>query len=364
MKNYNNIFELSEWQLINQTIRAKNIQYSDDNNTVSIFNDFNAGSDLTNIYKLGEAIALDCEEAFDIQRDKQGNFKTAKPLKIAKMIQQLKNANTDYQTRYYCHDYISAVLEAMLRHSVYSFNSFCISVAESNEQQALAINGFIAEVRKVLSSEKVRERIRNRHKNAYKNYVSAIAYVDALFDQYTRLCVVRVDLDYKRLSDGSMVSQEETRHDIKALLNCIKTQALFENCVGHMGKMEFGHEKGYHFHMVFFFDGSKEIHDAYLGDKIGELWCKELTSGQGIYHNCNRNKLKEYGDKCGIGMVHHADQKRRNNLEYAIGYTVKADQFILAKPTGRSRVFFRGQSPKGRKSKAGRPREQFVAFNQ
>lgn len=33
--------------------------------------------------------------------------------------------------------------------------------------------------------------------------------------------------------------------------------------VGHIWKLEEGTTKGYHFHLMFFFDGSKVQHDAY-----------------------------------------------------------------------------------------------------
>lgn len=347
---------MSEGQIINQAMQSLNVQHSDEENVVSLFHDFNAGHDLSNIYLLGKEIDLGLDDAFEITYDKSGNFVNAKPLKIARLLDGLKNCNTNYHIKYFCHDYISEILKALERCGQRTFNNFYISDAKHNEAHAKAINAFIAEVRKILRSEKIQQRIRNKSKNAYKNFKSAQAYVNALFDIHSRLCVVRVDLEYKRLPDNSMVSLEEARHDIRAVQTCVKKHPLFENCVGYLGKQEFGHDKGYHYHMLFFFNGSKEIEDVYLGDKIGDLWCQQITSGQGIYHNCNRKKYKDYGEKCGIGMVHHADLKLRENLDYAIGYAVKADQYVLAKPTARSRVFIRGQLPKIKKNTLGRPR--------
>jgi hypothetical protein len=349
-------FEKSDSDLIQQVVRDSNIQFSDNDDNVYVLNNYNAGIDVFNIGELGRLIAESWNDAYEIVRDNTGKFIEAIPTEIAKKLVELKHARADYHRTVCCHDYVYQVLEALWRRGIYSFDKLNADKAESNEVHACAINDLIVEIRKKLQSYKVQERMANKRKNAKKNYVSALQLTNALFTRYSRLCVIRVDFGYKRYADGSMVTQTDAALDMKSFLAWTKKHVLFEHCVGYVGKIEFGMEKGYHFHNFFYFDGANVIDDVYYADQIGKFWVNEITSGQGIYENCNKRKYQRYPGKCGIGMVHHADTETRSYLEYAIGYVCKAAQYLMAKPTGRTRLFYRSQLPKGQKSKAGRPR--------
>ena len=334
-------FDSTDYQLVNQALKQANTEYSDEDAEVRIFEDFDAGRNLYQIYLLAKLIHDTKADAFDIQYDKNKHFKKAVQGKVAKAFHALHHSPIDYHARYDCHDYIEIVLEAMMRYRLSCFNDMHIPAAEQNLDQAKSINAMVVEIRSLLRQPKVQERIRNRRKNAYKNYLRSMKDVDSLFDRRSRYLIVRVDFGYKRYEDGSMVALEEACWDIKTFLNAVRDELFIKHCQAFIGQMEFGEDKGLHFHFFFFFDGAKHMpsHDSMVGQKLGKFWVEQVTSGKGIYHNCNRKK--DAYKKLGIGMVHRSDNEKRKNLDYAIGYLMKSDQFVLSKLKRSSRTFYR-----------------------
>lgn len=105
--------------------------------------------------------------------------------------------------------------------------------------------------------------------------------------------------------------------------------------------------------MCFFFNGSKVRGDITLARRIGELWEKEITNGQGLYFNCNA--ITGTYTQSGIGDIHYTDQTKRAALQKAIAYITKVDAAVrLILPQG-ARTFGRGECVK-KMEKRGRPR--------
>lgn len=322
-----------------------------------LFEDFHAGSDLFTIYQLADQILSATEKAMPIKRDSQGNFVEAVTSPITDKIVQLKHVLCDFHTRYYCHPYVTVILEACQRHGIVGFGKIDVECAKRNEQVANAINQLVDEIYKELRSYRVQESVQNKQKNAYKNYRSAMSLLDALFERYARLCIVRLDLFYK-YEPGQQVPFARAALDIRALLDQKKSHPAFKHYLSHIGKMEYGREKGIHYHFIFIFDGSKVQADVVRAKLIGDLWQNEITQGDGRYHNCNKDKDKNYGVRCGVGMVHHAEEDKRKNLNSAIGYITKSSQYLMGKLKPRSRLFYRGLVPAANVSGVGRPRQE------
>lgn len=317
--------------------------------------------DIFDVHKFAETV-IDHDDipAFNLTYDNKGQFIGAKPTVIGKALDKLKHALSDYDKRYgSCHEYIACVLKTMRDYDFSGFHQFAIAEVNNNEALAKYVNSFVDELRKRLNNDYLQMRVANRYKNAYKNFISGRDYVDELFNCYSKLNVIRIELGYKYQPNGIAVPIEEAQRDIKALLAQVKKHPAFEHCVGYLGKIEFGYDKGYHFSFIFLFDGSKVNKDFYRCGLIGKLWCNEINPEFGTYHNCNRNKA-EYKAFNGIGMVHYDDLKKRENLvKHVIGYVTKSEQMVMVKPGKRDRVFFRGRIPKHvREQKAGRPRKQ------
>lgn len=193
-----------------------------------------------------------------------------------------------------------------------------------------------------------------REYNSLRNFNSAVAYVNGLFDRFSRLEAIRIDFGYRH-PIAHTITAEDAKADIEHFLNNRRgNKRIFAACVGYILKLEEGPEKGIHFHIVFFYDGAKVFKDGYIALQISQYW-QELTEGRGTYYNCNASKNKY--KRLGIGTISHNDEVKRNNLLLAIKYLCKKEQYLRSTKLGSTcRVFSKGVLPR-EKSSAGRPRK-------
>jgi hypothetical protein len=129
--------------------------------------------------------------------------------------------------------------------------------------------------------------------------------------------------------------------------------------VGYIVKLEYGVNRGFHFHLVVFMDGQHVQQDGYIASELGRHWKETVTKGQGIFFNCNAKAFEdgmyEY-KRVGIGMINHDDVNKRHILVHdVIAYLCKKEQSVKTS-SGKGRVFTMGVLPK-QKSAAGRPRK-------
>ncbi len=177
-----------------------------------------------------------------------------------------------------------------------------------------------------------------------------VAVVTNLFECYSALEIIRVDLSY-RLDARSKVDVKTAKQDMRRFLNHIRHRTQFEHLVGYLWKFEEGVCDGLHFHCFFFFDGEKVKADIHYSHALGEFW-KTLTGGRGCFHSCNAKKASYRF--LGIGKVHHADIEMHKALYIALDYFSKMDQAISDAGV-RSYGFSKPVQPTP-KSKGGRPR--------
>jgi hypothetical protein len=213
-------------------------------------------------------------------------------------------------------------------------------------------------VRKGLREPDFIARRRRRREQAHRNYQSGKNYIEELFAHYARLLVLRIDLGYRdwMRPENNLMSQKtihDIRRDVARLFNNRRSNSIFDCMVGQIAKIEEGTTKGFHAHVMFFFDGALKRDDGYLAQSIGKYWELVITSGEGMFYNCNFHKNRYR--RLGIGMVAHHDAEKRGNLLEAMAYLTKVDQYLRIDVDG-GRAFFRGVPPKPRVKKAGRPR--------
>jgi hypothetical protein len=228
------------------------------------------------------------------------------------------------------------------------------SIVEGNKALWQRCNEFVRYIRKECRSPHFKKRVYDREYKARANCESSIAYVNRLFDVKSRLNIVRVDLGYQKayFSESGLA---KARADLDKLLNNRRSNQLFDDMVGYIWKLEYGVHKGYHYHCMFFFDGSEVRKDTYYADMIGKYWVKQITAGAGTMYSCNAQKNKyRY---CGIGMIDHSDVEKREHLARAIQYLAKKEQYLRMKLIGRPRLFGRGKMPPLPLQKLGRPRK-------
>lgn len=261
---------------------------------------------------------------------------------------------------------------------IHDFNPFVKAFFESVEEHAQAFynlrkaqlfNGDLVILIDSLNRivERLRQRIRSRdfkgeinsHRRlSNKNHKSLLGYIDAIFEGRSRLLVLRVDLGYSKsvaqrhFREG--LQFEEVKKHRERFLRLLRARVPPTTFLGHAWKLEFGLSKSFHYHCMFFLDGSKLREDIVWGKIIGELWVENATKGQGVYYNCNRTK--NVYRACGIGMVDHSDKGMRENLKKAAIYLTKIEYYMRIATEGRARTFGRGEMPKKPLKKRGRPR--------
>jgi hypothetical protein len=191
-------------------------------------------------------------------------------------------------------------------------------------------------------------------KTVSKRIESTKEYIDALLDKHSKLCVVRVDLSYKKPHSDSITLDDANSNFNRMMNNRRSKPSVFKDQVGYICKKEYTEDKGVHFHAVIFYDGQKVQKGKYKATQIGEYWNEQITDNKGSYFNCNRKQYKYPA----TGILEHTDDKKRENLDRTVAYLCKDDHQDIApvKSNKKDRAFVRGTMPKS-KGNIGRPRK-------
>lgn len=246
---------------------------------------------------------------------------------------------------------------------------------------------FLIALKKGLDCDFFKKEIAQQRKyiSEYKKEVRN--YINGLFDYRSRLLVIRIDLSYRKgllvtphneygffkrltirrhmnkpfvrpvqklkfLKDWSLEVQRHRDTLIKQL-----KKKYSKGFIGYMWKLEYTEIKSFHYHMMFFLDGSEHREDITIAQNIGELWVNEITKGDGLYWNCNAHKDKY--KNLGVGIISHHENTLRENMLNTAFYLVKKDYLIRSVMfNAKNRAFGKGQIPE--KSKSGRPRKETI----
>ncbi|MDR3412241.1 MAG: inovirus-type Gp2 protein [Formivibrio sp.] len=156
------------------------------------------------------------------------------------------------------------------------------------------------------------------------NFTSLINYINWLFGKRSKLLVVRIDLSFRVGAQGQY-DAEYARECFQRLLNNSRCNRIFKNKIGHIWGLEWGMDKGFHYHCIFLFDGHESNRDEPIGHLIGQYWRDAITGGTGYYRSCNDDKynLARLGQPVGMGMVHRNDVVMRENLAWISTYLLK-----------------------------------------
>lgn len=188
-----------------------------------------------------------------------------------------------------------------------------------------------------------------------RGLASATEYLDCLYEHYSRILVLRIDFGFRTetpMAPHPVILKEAQEH-LARFMNNRRGKTLYASMVGYIWRLEYGKEKGYHYHLFFFFDGAKVRKDEYIANEIGADWIK-VTDGKGIFYNCNAHKQKY--KRLGIGMISHDDLEKRANLLAVLEYMYKEDQALREKHVEKTHGWGRGIPPRKTKRAVGRPR--------
>lgn len=212
----------------------------------------------------------------------------------------------------------------------------------------------------------------NMRRGYRSNLASLKGYVSDLFDRYSRLLVVRLDLGYRQglslnplmaqyqvavstrpeygissQNDQSMlryphVTVDQIRQHREELLDFIRN-TYRQNFCGYAWKLEYGARKGYHIHLVLFFNGANLCKDVAIGAHIGNYWNRFITAGQGNYYNCNA-KQNSYQHPC-VGSQSWNCPDMRRGMDYLCAYLMKPDLYARLELGPGQRTFGKGGTP-------------------
>lgn len=257
---------------------------------------------------------------------------------------------------------------------------------------------FIGVLRAEAVAQGTRKKVADHKNKLAKNDVRLKKVEQELFRRCSRLVFVRDDLEYKanrfayrsegelaeelaavagaeRLQHSAMYMENEAaegrplppmRVDLETVQRdrikffaCMKGKPLlFRHLVGYVWRIEYGHHTGFHLHVLLAFHGAHVRKHEDLAQRIGLYWEKEITSGRGRFHNCNR-EWKPTAPTYGLGPIEWHDTRLRFNLvNHVLKYLVKPDQYVLARPYKGMKLMGSGFVHRDKPSRGGRPRSR------
>jgi len=230
-----------------------------------------------------------------------------------------------------------------------------------NEKRLAALlNNFIDNYRSEISEKIFKSKMKNYFRGSKKNGVALRGHIDGIFRVYSKVMVIRIDFGYRRsaeelVSHRTTVKFSDVKTHREELLKDLRN-SFKDSFITYAWKLEYGMEKGYHYHFLFFFNGSKLRKDVTVAKIIGDKW-NVVTEGEGVYYNCNGSKGK-YIHSC-IGVLTCHDTERINALKkFVANYIVKVDHFVQLDLEIQSRTFGKGAIPRSNLNNVGRPRRK------
>ena len=179
--------------------------------------------------------------------------------------------------------------------------------------------------------------------------------LDDLFINYSKVLVVRLDLCFND-AYAHQLQQSHIKDYIAKLRNYSRSNKIFNHMLTYLMKLEYGQQKGWHLHAMFFFDGNKVINASHKAIRIGDYWVNTIVGQQlAYYFNCHARQYEQTG----IGMVEYHEIDKRRVLNDVAAYFCKFDEMTLSQfPSGQRtpRTFFRGQLRVQPNHQMGRPR--------
>ncbi|MFD1244559.1 YagK/YfjJ domain-containing protein [Paralysiella testudinis] len=144
--------------------------------------------------------------------------------------------------------------------------------------------------------------------------------IDTLFIDYSKLLVIRVDLAFIK-EYVPMITPQYCKSKFTQLRNNMRANTLFEHYLAYAAKLEYAAEKGWHYHVLFFFNGQCVHGDIHLSQQIGAYWNTIINRDIGLYHSCNMHKDRyEFSP---LGVIDYADTEKIQQLKAISAYLCK-----------------------------------------
>ncbi|MDY4315667.1 inovirus-type Gp2 protein [Pectobacterium actinidiae] len=307
---------------------------------INITNDSIVTEDLHHIYKQLCKIRKIKQPPYVIDYENNKTYQTRCGDAVINLIHRLSGVNVQDQESRRLNPLIIHFHKLLAEHNLFSqiYNGKLVHPNET--ETARKLNQLITEYRCIINSNAFRQENRKYHRASVKNLRGVNSYINHLFSRYARLLVVRLDLSWGKQFAKEMTA-EQAKKQRQHLFRNMKKNALFKHVLGVIWKLEYGKDKGFHYHMLFFLDGNKARCDINISRQFGEYWQNIITEGKGMFFNCNA-RIAQY-EKPGIGMVRYTDADKREGLMQAVKYLTKIDTFARLALPGNARTFGRGE---------------------
>ncbi|KAA0950111.1 inovirus Gp2 family protein [Pseudomonas sp. ANT_H14] len=282
------------------------------------------------------------------------------------LLMALKNGSGEFHCYFPLCDlnpYVAILFECAEKFDSLLLLSSTAKISPSEVPKEVSVmNCLVEDLRKEAAGSEFKKIVKKFVNAENKRARSIEQYIDALFAKHSRMVVIRLDLWYEtgffRERKDLKKYLTQVREDWAKLQGDLHKGSPIKGMLGFACKLEYGHLKGFHFHLLVFYNGADYREDIILAKLIGEHWRQEITKGKGRYFNCN-NKKGSYRF-LGIGVMNWFDKNLVSNLKaVVVMYLVKTD-YWLRFSSGCGRSFFRGNMPKAKGVKRGRPRSVVV----
>ncbi|MBU6958022.1 inovirus Gp2 family protein [Pseudomonas sp. CVAP len=302
------------------------------------------------------------EELFSVAKNKRGD-NTLQATQLGKLLlKALKNGSGEFHCYFPFHSlnpYVALLFECAEKFDSVLVLSSTTKLAPSEvEKEVEILNGLVGLLRVGASGHGFKALIKRFIRAEKKRAHSLDQYIDALFEKHSRMVVIRVDLYYQpgffNERKNLQLDLARVNADWEKLRKDLHKGLPIKGMLGFACKLEYGHLKGFHFHLLVFYNGAVYREDVVLASLVGKHWAQKVTGGQGRYFNCNKKK-KEYR-LLGVGMIGWSNKELVSNLKTVVApYLIKTDYWLrFSINCGRS--FFRGNMPKSEGVRRGRPR--------
>lgn len=202
------------------------------------------------------------------------------------------------------------------------------------------LNKLVEDYRSAVTESAYKQAYNNYKRASVKNLKGVLNYIRYLQSRYARLLVLRVDLSWASEYKLDITAEAARKYRQRLFLN-MKKNPLFRHVLGTVWKLEYGPQRKFHYHVLFFLNGKHAQQDANIARAFGEYWKKTITEGKGIYYNCNAHK--ERYKKCGLGKVQRDDTAAQEGLLEAVKYMTKIDACARLVLPGNARTFGRSE---------------------
>ncbi|QUY35877.1 YagK/YfjJ domain-containing protein [Acinetobacter junii] len=228
------------------------------------------------------------------------------------------------------------------------------------------VNHFANSIRRYMRDPIIKRKLRDRAANCQENKSRCIELTKSIFDNFSKVLVVRLDFALKRdpktlLKNFYRIDEIHSKDDLAYLKECIQKllkmkryNRILKEVIGYIFRFEYSVRTGFHIHSYLYFNGNKHREDITLAQGIAEIWNEDITKGQGTTYICNMKK--DSYRRCAIGMIHHSDKVKQEYLFQTFDYICKADQFFIFSNLKAARRF-QSSEILGEKPKVGRPRK-------